>query len=69
MISSSLSNEEIFLSKEIKGTYNVGGPEKYSRYSAFQKITNGLDSNIKKHIKIRTGNKRRQVFNKRLFLW
>ena len=43
---------KIFLSKEIKGTYNVGGPEKYSRYSAFQKITNGLDSNIKKHIKI-----------------
>jgi len=41
---------DLFLKNEIKGTYNIGGPQKLSRYACIKKIINTFNLKNKKKI-------------------
>ena len=43
---------DIFLKKKIKGVFNVGGPQKLSRYKVLELILKTLGKNIMKKIKL-----------------
>ena len=43
---------DIFLKKKIKGVFNVGGPQKLSRYKVLELILKTLGKNIMKNVKL-----------------
>ena len=43
----------LFIKKNITGIYNVGGPEKLSRFDCYKKINDLLPNNVKKLIKLK----------------
>lgn len=44
---------KVFLNKEIKGVYNIGGQEKISRFQLIKKVSNYLKKDIKKTIELK----------------